>query len=265
MSITFLFGRARIENLGGVDADAGAHGRSDDAGLDILTLGRSGLRLDNGLKQSVEVLAELLCAEGSLADGAVDDVGLIETVLDLTGLSLVDSLGDIGGNRACLRAGHKTSGAENLTETADETHHVRGCDSDIEIHEALALDSCNKILCTDNLCACGGCGLGVCALCEDGYADILAGTVRKNDSASDLLVGVAGVNTQADVDFDSLIELCRCSLNGYVKSLVGLIKGGSVNKLGALVVFLTVFRYSFLPIMWLNRILPPTGSINQQL
>ena len=196
---------------------------------------------------------------------AVDDVGLVETVLDLTGLSLVDSLGDIGGNRACLRAGHKTSGAENLTETADETHHVRSSDGDIEIHKALALDSCNKILCTDNLCACGGCGLGICALCEDGYADILAGTVRKNDSASDLLVGVAGVNTQADVDFDSLIELCRCSLNGYVKSLVGLIKGGSVNELGALVVFLTVFHYSFLPIMWLNRILPPTGSINQQL
>ena len=76
---------------------------------------------------------------------------------------------------------------------------------------------------------------------------------------------MAGVNTQADVDFDSLIKLCRCSLNGYVKSLVGLIKGGSVNELGALVVFLTVFHYSFLPIMWLHRILPPTGSINQQL
>ena len=76
---------------------------------------------------------------------------------------------------------------------------------------------------------------------------------------------MAGVNTQADVDFDSLIELCRCSLNGYVKSLAGLIKGSSVNKLSALVVFLTVFHYSFLPIVWLNRILPPTGSINQQL
>ena len=207
MSITFLFGRARVENLRGVDADAGAHGRSNDAGLDILTLGRSGLSLDYSVEQGVEVLTELLSAEGSLADGAVDDVGLVETVLDLTGLSLVDSLGDIGGNRACLGAGHKTSGAENLTETADETHHIRSSDSDIEIHESLALDLSNKILSADDLSACGSSSLSVCALSEDGYANLLAGAVRKNDSASDLLVSVAGVNTQADVDFDSLIEL----------------------------------------------------------
>ena len=78
MSITFLFGRARVENLRGVDADAGAHGRSNDAGLDILTLGRSGLSLDYSVEQGVEVLTELLSAEGSLADGAVDDVGLVD-------------------------------------------------------------------------------------------------------------------------------------------------------------------------------------------
>ena len=96
---------------------------------DILTLGsEAGFALTIAPMQGVEVLTELLSAEGSLADGAVDDVGLVKTVLDLTGLSLVNSLGDIGGNGACLGGGHKASGAENLTETADETHHVRGSD-----------------------------------------------------------------------------------------------------------------------------------------
>ena len=54
--------------------------------LDILALGSGGLGLDDGAHESVEVLSELLGAEGNLADGAVDDVGLVETVLDLTGL-----------------------------------------------------------------------------------------------------------------------------------------------------------------------------------
>ena len=65
--------------------DAGAHGGGQDAASDILTLGGGGLGLDDRTHQSAEVLAELLGAEGSLADRAVDDVGLVETVLDLTG------------------------------------------------------------------------------------------------------------------------------------------------------------------------------------
>ena len=38
---------------------------------------------------------QLLSAEGSLADRAVDDVGLVETVLDLTSLGLLNSLGTV--------------------------------------------------------------------------------------------------------------------------------------------------------------------------
>ena len=53
--------------------------------LDILALGSGGLRLDDGAHQCVEVLVELLGAEGHLADGAVDDVGLVQTVFHLTG------------------------------------------------------------------------------------------------------------------------------------------------------------------------------------
>ena len=58
---------------------------------------RCGLCLDDSADESCVVLVQLICTEGDLADGAVDDVGLIQTVLDLTGLGLFDSLGDVGG------------------------------------------------------------------------------------------------------------------------------------------------------------------------
>ena len=78
-----------------VDLDARTHGGSDHTGFDILALCRSGFRLDDRAEQGVEVLLELLRAERDLTDRAVDDVGFVETVLDLTGFRLLDRLGDI--------------------------------------------------------------------------------------------------------------------------------------------------------------------------
>ena len=81
-------GSVLLAILAGVDLNTGAHGGNNHAGADILTLSSCGLSLQNGRHQSVEVLLDLLSAEGNLAQGAVDDVGLVQTVLDLTGLSL---------------------------------------------------------------------------------------------------------------------------------------------------------------------------------
>jgi hypothetical protein len=67
-------------NFVGVDTHAGAHGGSHGNGLNILTLQCSRLCLDDGVQQSVEVLQQLLLPKGSLADGAVNDVGLVQTV-----------------------------------------------------------------------------------------------------------------------------------------------------------------------------------------
>ena len=74
-------------NLVGVDLHAGAHGGSHGAGLDVLTLGSGGLSADDGAQQGVEVLLQLLNAEGNLADRAVNDIGLVQTVLDLTAIT----------------------------------------------------------------------------------------------------------------------------------------------------------------------------------
>ena len=60
--------------------------------------------------------------------------------LDLAGGVLADGGADVRGDGARLGAGHQPLGAEHLTEPADEPHHVRRADGDVEIGEVALLD-----------------------------------------------------------------------------------------------------------------------------
>ena len=122
-----------LAELRSVDFNTGAHSRSNDTALNVLTLCCSGLSLDDRVHQSVEVLNQLLLAEGSLADGAVDDVGLIKSVLDLTCLSILNGLGNVGSYGTCLGVGHQTLGTEDLTQTTDDAHHIGSRDYNVEL------------------------------------------------------------------------------------------------------------------------------------
>ena len=75
--------------------DAGAHGGCKRDALDVLALDCSGSCLDDRINKCVVVGQQLLFCEGSLADRAVDDVGLVQSVLDLTCFDIVDCLGNI--------------------------------------------------------------------------------------------------------------------------------------------------------------------------
>jgi len=129
-----------LNHPGGADLDAGAHGRGGDAALHILALGGGGLGLDDGAHEGVEVVVQLLRAEGHLADGTVDDVGLVQAVLDLTGLDLLHSLGHVGGDGAGLGGGHQALGAQQLTQTAHGAHHVGAGHDHVELKPVLLLD-----------------------------------------------------------------------------------------------------------------------------
>ena len=79
--------RILTAELGCVDLDAGAHRGSDDAALDILTLlAAAGFALMTAPIRVSKFSGQLFRAEGSLADRAVNDVGLVQTVFNLTGL-----------------------------------------------------------------------------------------------------------------------------------------------------------------------------------
>ena len=73
--------------------------------------------------------------------------------------------------------------------------------------------------------------------------------MRQNHGAADLLVSVAGVNTQADGDFDSLVELGLTGLEHQIDGLFGVILLQMVDQLNAVVILLAVF-HSIIPPLW---------------
>ena len=59
----------------------------------------------------------------------MDDVGLVQTVLDLTSIDFLNFSTLVGGNSTSLGGGHQTLGTQNLTQTTNQSHHVRGSDN----------------------------------------------------------------------------------------------------------------------------------------
>ena len=141
------------------------------------------------------VLEQLLVRERRLADGHVHDRGAVGAVLDLAGLGLLDGLGDVHRHGADLRVRHLARRAEDAAEPADDRHHVRRRDRDVEVHEAV-LDARGEVLGADDVRA-GLLGLlRLVALGEDGDLDFLAEPVRQRDRAAQLLVRVADVEAR---------------------------------------------------------------------
>ena len=169
----------------------------------------------------------------------MDDVGLVQAVLDLTSLGLLNRLGDVHRNGAGLGVRHEALGAQDLTEAADNAHHVRGSDDDVIVEEVLVLDLRDHVLCADILCASSRGLVSLGALGEYQHADLLAGAVRQDDRAADLLVCVTGVNAQLDVQLDGLVELCLCGRNNGCKRLSGIVQLGTIYQLCALYILFT--------------------------
>ena len=144
--------------------------------------------------------------EADLADAGVDDARLFDAELDGAALGVLDRLADVRRHGADARVRHQAAGAQHLTETADEGHHVRGGDDAVEVDET-ALDALDEVFGADDLGAgrLGFIGLGV--LGDDGDADVTAGARRQGDDAADLLVGVARVDAEVHGDLDAFVEL----------------------------------------------------------
>ena len=117
----------------GVHLDAGAHGAADGDALYISTLGGTGFELHNHLEHFASVLDNLLVVERTLGDGGVDDTELVDLEVDLTGLSLLDSLSYLHGNGTSLGVRHQATGTQDATEGTNLGHAAGHGDDDIHI------------------------------------------------------------------------------------------------------------------------------------
>ena len=161
------------------------------------------------LEQRPGVVAQLVAAERDLADAGVHDARLLGPELDAAALELADRLADVEGDGADLRVRHEAAGTEHAAEPADQAHHVRRGDGGVEVEPVLLRDLLDQVLGADDV----GAGLlrllGLVALGEDDHAHGLAGAVRQVDRAAHHLVGVLGIDAEADRDVDGLVELLR--------------------------------------------------------
>ena len=124
----------------------------------------------------------------------MSDTITVSTILHTTALELLDSLSDVRGNGAELGVRHQTTGAEDLAQTANLTHLVRGSNSSVEV-ELASLNLSGQLVGADDVSTSLASSVSCSALGEDGNADGLARAVRQGNRATELLVGLTGVDS----------------------------------------------------------------------
>ena len=148
----------------------------------------------------------------------MSDTVTVGAILNTTALELLDSLGNIGSHRAELGVRHETAGAEDLTETANLAHLVRSSHSGVEV-ELASLDLLGELLGAHDVGASFLGSLSHGAFGEHGNADSLARAVGQGHRAAELLVSLAGVDAETEVDFHGLVELLGGDLLDDLHSL----------------------------------------------
>ena len=161
------------------------------------------------------------------------DAVTISTILNATGLELGDHLSDVHGHGAELGVRHEATGTEDLTDATNLGHHHRGGDGSIEVDLAL-LDLGDELVGTDDVGAGLSGLLGLSALGEDGDTDGLAGAVGQGDGATDVLIGLTGVDAEAEVSLNGLVELGVSKLLHELDGLERRVNGSAVNLSGGL-------------------------------
>src|SRR5258705_114219 len=181
------------------------HGRRDRhlAQVDSLHVGR--LRLVDRVDQRHEVVAQLLRGERRAPDGALDDAGLVGSVLHLAGARIFYRCRDIGRHGPHFRVGHQPARPQDLAQLPDHAHRVGARDHDVKI-ELPGLDAFGEILHADDVRACVLRRLGLVALREHGDPYLLARSGRQHDRSAHRLIGFLRVDAEIDRHVDGLVE-----------------------------------------------------------
>ena len=136
----------------------------------------------------------------------MNDTGLVDLEVDLTGLGSLDGSADLHGDRTGLGVRHEAAGTEDFTQGTHLGHHGRSTDDDVHIRPATfdLLD----VLVQAHVVGAGFLGLVLLVRSAEGEdAHHLTRSVRKGDHATDHLVGLARVNAQIRGDLDGSVEL----------------------------------------------------------
>src|SRR5262249_37169536 len=129
--------RAGGAHTASVDLDTHALCRAHGNLLDVGPFGPTGLGPHHRVHERLDILDQGFVREARLADTRLHDAGLFHPELDCTALGATHGAGHIHGHRADARIGHQATRTQYLAKAADETHHVGGGDTAIEVDIAL--------------------------------------------------------------------------------------------------------------------------------
>ncbi len=139
--------------------------------------------------------------------------------------------------------GIRPLGAEHAAQAADNAHHVRRGDNHVKLKKfSFWMRSIRSSRLRYRRRRHGSL-VRLGALGENSDAHVLAGAVRR-PIAPHLLVGMAGVNAQLDVQLDGFVELGLCGRNNG-----GSASDGSYRRVRSIVFALSTY---FLPLCTIN-------------
>ena len=142
-----------------------------------------------------------------------------------------------------LGLGIRPAPAKDAAKPADDAHHVRRRECDVELEPA-GLDALGDVVAAHLVGPGAQCLLGLLALGEGEDADLLAGAVREDDRAADHLVGVARVDAEADVGLCRGVEADVGRLLEQVHRLGRAVRPVPIYECRCLLILLAVIQAS---------------------
>ena len=136
----------------------------------------------------------------------MDDPRLIDLEVDLTRLNFLDSSSDVVSDRTALRVWHQATRTEHTTQSTDLTHDSGHGDDDVDVRPATA-DLLDVFIEADIVSA-SSLSFGFLvrgAECKHTY--LLPRTVREGNDATNHLICLARIDTEANVYINRSIEL----------------------------------------------------------
>ena len=172
----------------------------------------------------------------------MNDGLLVDTIFDLTSLRFFHSLLDIESDSTSLWIWHQTLRAEQASELTKFWHVSWGRNENVEIDNSLF-----KLLDEFGIFSDVSTGsfsfLAFIFWGEDSDTNSFTVTVWKNDGGTNVLVGLAWVDTETSVNFDGSVKFSWVGFDGKLDSVGEAVSLGLVDILvSGLVFFTTAFQ-----------------------
>jgi hypothetical protein len=158
----------------------------------------------------------------------VDDSLLVDAVLDLAGFCVFDGCCNIGCDGARFWIWHETAWSEQSSVFTEARHVLWSCHEYVEI-QLFFVELLEEFLVAYDVSASGfGCGV-VTFWCKYGNAYAASGTVWQCDGCADVLVGLAWIDTEANVNFDACVKFYRACFGSKLDSICQIVCFASFN------------------------------------